>query len=148
MLSYPVHVTIIAAGIVAHIQSIVIQTPLDRRALLHSFTPAVPTLSGSRTKWRTGQKQAGPLRVDTLFCRVLPTVPVAGSHRSASLDDGFTSLIADAGAAAIQLWSFWEAWTSKVRVWGGGGRGHASPAVEKSAGDVPPEMMIFQCLFS
>ena len=31
---------------------------------------------------------------------------------------------------------------------GGGGRGDASPAVEKSAGDVPPEMMIFQYLFS
>ena len=30
---------------------------------------------------------------------------------------------------------------------GGGGRGDASPAVEKSAGDVPPEMMIFQHLF-
>ena len=28
-----------------------------------------------------------------------------------------------------------------------GGRGDASPAVEKSAGDVPPEIMIFQYLF-
>ena len=31
---------------------------------------------------------------------------------------------------------------------GGGGTGDASPAVEKSAGDVPPEIMIFQHLFS
>ena len=31
---------------------------------------------------------------------------------------------------------------------GGGGRGDASPAVEKSAGDVPPEIVIFQHLFS
>ena len=30
---------------------------------------------------------------------------------------------------------------------GGGGRGDTSPAVEKSAGDVPPEMMILQHLF-
>ena len=30
---------------------------------------------------------------------------------------------------------------------GGGGRGNASPAVEKSAGDVPPEIVIFQYLF-
>ena len=29
-----------------------------------------------------------------------------------------------------------------------GGGGDASPAVEKSAGDVPPEIMIFQYLFS
>ena len=33
----------------------------------------------------------------------------------------------------------YEAWASKA----GGGRGDASPAVEKSAGDVPPEMVIF-----
>ena len=31
---------------------------------------------------------------------------------------------------------------------GGGGTGHASPAVEKSAGDVPPEMVIFLYPFS
>ena len=36
-------------------------------------------------------------------------------------------------------------WASKA---GGGGRGDASPAVEKSAEDVPPEIMIFQYLFS
>ena len=29
-----------------------------------------------------------------------------------------------------------------------GGRGDASPAVERSAGDVPPEIMTFQHLFS
>ena len=31
---------------------------------------------------------------------------------------------------------------------GGGGMGNASLAVEKSLGDVPPEIMIFQHLFS
>ena len=31
---------------------------------------------------------------------------------------------------------------------GGGGRGDASLGFEKSAGDVPPEIMIFQYLFS
>ena len=42
-------------------------------------------------------------------------------------------------AVANQL----AAWASKA-----GGRENASPPVEKSAWDVPPEIMIFQYLFS
>ena len=51
-------------------------------------------------------------------------------------------------------WMAWEGLNRSAKFFAHGrrkrgeGQGDASPAIEKSAGDVPPEMMIFLYLFS